>query len=734
MDKNEELQKWLNDDRYVQTKELMALWGISQDAIGHHLRKNNIRPSKSLAMGQRGRFIFYEKKQCLNLGLEEKVKEWREISSDNHYVRASELAKQWGVSSSAVKSFLKSRNILPIKNLTPYGGAGSGNHLFFDKQQCEHARNELKYGSTELNDWRNSDKHITVEKLAEMYNCSIGVVFHHLGKLKIKAEKTIHTGYNKYCFYDKKKAILVMSEYSKMMKNIDDCECNPSLIQIKDLAYAWGMRLNGVRIFLKRQGIKSAIRPCASRAFYDRAECERARPFINQPEQKEVEKVENIGELATATKHQILCETGADDFVWDKVTMKHKIMPVKNYCDERGNFISLFKKDETVSAILEYKNEQKKLLEKCIADKTLVTTTQLAEMWNTDKKGVYNKIYRLKIKPHAKVKLENGNIWHFYKKSDCIESQTVEKVEEKQMELPEPKEQTPDIIPADTIDLFTMSELESELKNRGVELTAEVRAKINASDMPEMQHIAKMLRGNAKTITIRLSVLNDIAAQLLENRIMNALTATESMNYLNENLCQNTYEEKTFKHVQSFLSYALCGTPKFIELYPYQESSIKAPALWSKRQLIDYCNKNKHNHCMCGGEEQSASNVGRKSKYRSDFPDLVEKFARQGATDKSIAEYLGISQDTFYQYIKKYPEMAGALSDGRNANPLSGVNIVSKSSSERYLMQMQMQINDMQKMIEKLVKKLDGVGVVEKKIYMKNSKVDKVIVTETKLK
>jgi hypothetical protein len=82
------------------------------------------------------------------------------------------------------------------------------------------------------------------------------------------------------------------------------------------------------------------------------------------------------------------------------------------------------------------------------------------------------------------------------------------------MELPKPKEQTPDIIPADTIDLFTMSELESELKNRGVELTAEVRAKINASDMPEMQHIATMLRGNAKSITIRLSVLNEIAGQL----------------------------------------------------------------------------------------------------------------------------------------------------------------------------------------------------------------------------
>jgi hypothetical protein len=377
MDKNEELQKWLNDDRYVQTKELMILWGVTQDCVGGNLRKHNIKPSKIFHIGQGGFFCFYEKKQCLNLELGEKVKEFREALNDNRYVQASDLAKQWGVSKGAVLSFLKSHKILPRKTLAAYASCGGGNRLFFDKHQCESTRNELKDGSIELNDWRNSDKHITVEKLAEMYNCSISVVFHHFRKLKIKAEKTIHTGYNKYCFYDKKKAILVMSEYSRMMKNIDECESNASLIQIKDLAHAWGLHVDGVRIFLKRKGIKSAIRPCASRAYYDRAECERARPFINQPEKKEVEKVE-----------------------------------------------------------------------------------------------------------------------------------------EKQMELPKTTEQTPDIIPADTIDLFTMSELEAEFKKRGVELTAEVRAKINASDMPEMQHIATMLRGNTKTIAIRLSVLNEIAGQL----------------------------------------------------------------------------------------------------------------------------------------------------------------------------------------------------------------------------
>jgi predicted transcriptional regulator len=375
MDKNEELQKWLNDDRYVRAKDLKALWNVNQNIVYLFLSKHKIRPVKKFNIGNGG-YAFYDKQQCIDARsmLVAKEQEVKQLLADNRFVTIKDLAMLWGVSNNTASVFIHAKKMQPIKRI--HGGG---------------------------------------------------------------------------------------------------------------------------------RGISS---------FYDRAECERARPFINQPEQKEVEKVENIGELATATKHQILRECGADDFVWDKVTMKNKIMPVKNYCDERGNFISLFKKDETVSAILAYKNEQKQLLEKCLADKTLVTTTQLAKLWNLDKSAVYNKIYRLKIKPFAKIKLENGSMWHFYKKSDCIESQEVEKVEEKQMELPTSTEQTPDIIPADTIDLFTMSELESELKNRGVGLTADVRAKINASDMPEMKHIATMLRGNAKTIAIRLSVLNDIAGQL----------------------------------------------------------------------------------------------------------------------------------------------------------------------------------------------------------------------------
>ena len=44
---------------------------------------------------------------------------------------------------------------------------------------------------------------------------------------------------------------------------------------------------------------------------------------------------------------------------------------------------------------------------------------------------------------------------------------------------------------------------------------------------------------------------------------------------------------------------------------------------------------------------------------------LVEGWARDGLTDIQIAEKLGISQDTFYKYKKKYPEFSESLKKGK---------------------------------------------------------------------
>lgn len=56
--------------------------------------------------------------------------------------------------------------------------------------------------------------------------------------------------------------------------------------------------------------------------------------------------------------------------------------------------------------------------------------------------------------------------------------------------------------------------------------------------------------------------------------------------------------------------------------------------------------------------------MGRIGKYASNVQPYLEKikeWKRNGATDEQIAEQLEISKDTFYEYIKKYPEFADVI-------------------------------------------------------------------------
>lgn len=57
--------------------------------------------------------------------------------------------------------------------------------------------------------------------------------------------------------------------------------------------------------------------------------------------------------------------------------------------------------------------------------------------------------------------------------------------------------------------------------------------------------------------------------------------------------------------------------------------------------------------------------AGRPSKYDPSNNKQVEKFAKLGATDVEIADFLGIAQSTFYEWIKEYPELSEAIKRGK---------------------------------------------------------------------
>ena len=59
---------------------------------------------------------------------------------------------------------------------------------------------------------------------------------------------------------------------------------------------------------------------------------------------------------------------------------------------------------------------------------------------------------------------------------------------------------------------------------------------------------------------------------------------------------------------------------------------------------------------------------GRPSKYETDVKprfDEITEWLNAGATDKEIAENLGLNKSTFCEYKKQYPELKELIKNGR---------------------------------------------------------------------
>lgn len=71
-------------------------------------------------------------------------------------------------------------------------------------------------------------------------------------------------------------------------------------------------------------------------------------------------------------------------------------------------------------------------------------------------------------------------------------------------------------------------------------------------------------------------------------------------------------------------------------------------------------------YIMYFGQNKKVSEVA-KSKWEQvkNKLILVEGWARDGLTDEQIAQNLGISKDTFYEYKKKYPDFSDSLKKGK---------------------------------------------------------------------
>lgn len=203
---------------------------------------------------------------------------------------------------------------------------------------------------------------------------------------------------------------------------------------------------------------------------------------------------------------------------------QHSIKPAKNF--RLGPLVGVyfFYNRAECERILPFDGgaEKAKELQVWINDDKCVQRKELCELWGLSYKSLNRFLCNKGIKPVKRGYLGKRGLVAFYDRAECERArpfinQSEQKMVEKPINPTEPKQQTPDIIPADTIDSYTLKQLESELQSRGVEFTPVTAEIIRGSDMPELKQVAKMLDGEADSVILSGAKLGEIAGVLSKN-------------------------------------------------------------------------------------------------------------------------------------------------------------------------------------------------------------------------
>lgn len=56
---------------------------------------------------------------------------------------------------------------------------------------------------------------------------------------------------------------------------------------------------------------------------------------------------------------------------------------------------------------------------------------------------------------------------------------------------------------------------------------------------------------------------------------------------------------------------------------------------------------------------------GRPTKYLSDYDEQVEKLCKLGATDKEIADFFNVNEDTIHEWKKVHPSFSESIKSGK---------------------------------------------------------------------
>ena len=63
--------------------------------------------------------------------------------------------------------------------------------------------------------------------------------------------------------------------------------------------------------------------------------------------------------------------------------------------------------------------------------------------------------------------------------------------------------------------------------------------------------------------------------------------------------------------------------------------------------------------------EEESKGVGRPTKYKEEFNAQAYKLCLLGATDKELADFFNVNEDTIYEWLKVYPQFSEEVKRGK---------------------------------------------------------------------
>ena len=302
----EELKKWLNDKNYLSSIALRQLFKRTWLQTKTLLVKFRIKPQAVIKMGRHS-VSFYKK--------DESMRAIRFLNTNpQKYISVKQISILWGIHPYAVNKVIRDcgmaiergstikdnichQSILSMRpsiaecvELQQYAICVKKNRDRLTKKAKE--KKETKERVAKLRKYKDgtcSDDYYTVSELSDAWGICRGAVYHLLSRKNVSSSTRIKCGQKTY-----HKSILSLhslaadryQEKEEILKH----ECNESLITIPRLMTEWNMSKSFVFRTLNKHGIteKFKIERLNGKVilFYDKAECEKIMPFINNADFK----------------------------------------------------------------------------------------------------------------------------------------------------------------------------------------------------------------------------------------------------------------------------------------------------------------------------------------------------------------------------------------------------------------------------------------------------------------